>query len=225
MYSMYLHFEQKYEEWLKENITKEKNRRRREILEKGLGHGTVEFLRLVWYPTVGNFDNLYPEWEVRDFNNGYRYLDLAYMPGANKGGIEIQGYGPHARDLDVRRFKDLCWRHSLLALDGWTFLPIAYLSIKDEPKQCQQLVLSFIGKFISTDVHSELTWLEAEVVRFASRVLRPITPLELAAHLRISDRHARRILHRLVELNLLSIASGKKRARTYKLHIEFNPHE
>ena len=35
-----------------------------------------------------------------------------------KGGIEIQGYGPHARDLDVRRFKDLCWRHCLLALDG-----------------------------------------------------------------------------------------------------------
>ncbi|MNR53510.1 hypothetical protein D3C85_1735390 [compost metagenome] len=44
---------------------------------------------------------------MRDFNNGYRYLDLAYMPGGVIGGIEIQGYGPHARDLDVRRFKDI----------------------------------------------------------------------------------------------------------------------
>ncbi|WP_100405266.1 transcriptional regulator [Bacillus solitudinis] len=210
-------FEQALNVWLQKNISEEKNHRRREILKKGLGHGTVEFLRLIWYPTIGNFKHLYPEWEVRDFNNGYRYLDLAYMPGGTKGGIEIQGYGPHARDLDVKRFKDLCWRHSLLALDGWTFLPIAYLSIKDEPKQCQQLILSFIGKFISTKAPSHLSWLEAEVVRFCRRMLRPITPLELAKHLRISDRHARKILHRLVEQQILVVASGKERARTYKL--------
>lgn len=74
-----LTFEQALRDWLQKNIQEEKNQRRREILEKGLGHGTVEFLRLVWYPTVGNFEHLYPEWEVRDFNNGYRYLDLAYI--------------------------------------------------------------------------------------------------------------------------------------------------
>lgn len=212
-----LKFEQKYEHWLQENIYEEKNHRRREILEKGLGHGTVEFLRLIWYPTVGNFDHLYPEWEVRDFNNGYRYLDLAYRPEDAKGCIEIQGYGPHARDLDVRRFKDLCWRHSLLALDGWTILPIAYLSMKDEPKRCQQLILAFIGKFLSTDAPSQLTWVEAEVVRFASRLFRPITPREIANHLRISDRHARRILHNMVDSEILSVASGIQRSRTYKL--------
>ena len=212
-----LRFEQKFEEWMEDNISNEKSHRRREILERGLGHGTIEFLRLVWFPTVGNFDQLYPEWEVRDFNNGYRYLDLAYMPGGAKGGIEIQGFGPHARDLDVRRFKDLCWRHSLLALDGWTFLPIAYLSIKDEPQRCQQLILAFIGKFISTDVESQLPWLEAEAVRFARRLMRPITPLEFANHLGISDRHTRRILHKLVDLQIITVASGKERARSYKI--------
>lgn len=212
-------FDQQYELWIHMNILNEKNPRRLEILHKGLGHGTVEFLRSVWFPAIGNFNDLLPEWEVRDFSNGYRYLDLAYMPGGARGGIEIQGYGPHARDLDVRRFKDLCRRHCLLALDGWTFLPIAYPSIVEEPKQCQQLILSFVGRFVASDVPASLSWLEAETVRFARRLLRPITPLELANHLRVSDRHTRRLLHKLVELQILDIASGEQRARTYKLRM------
>ncbi|MGG3504460.1 transcriptional regulator [Paenibacillus lautus] len=212
-------FDQQYELWMHTNILNERNPRRLEILHKGLGHVTVEFLRSVWFPTIGNFNDLHPEWEVRDFGNGYRYLDLAYMPGDARGGIEIQGYGPHARDLDVRRFKDLCRRHCLLALDGWTFLPIAYPSIVDEPKQCQQLILSFVGRFVASDVPASLSWLEAEAVRFARRLLRPITPLELANHLRVSDRHTRRLLHKLVELQILVIASGQQRARTYELRL------
>ncbi|TLS38908.1 transcriptional regulator [Pseudalkalibacillus caeni] len=213
-------FEQAYEEWLQANILEEKNPRRLEFLEKGLGHGTVEFLRAVWYPTVGNLDHLYPEWEVRDFHDGYRYLDLAYKPKDSKGCIEIQGFGPHARDLDVRRFKDLCWRHSLLALDGWTILPIAYLSIKDEPKRCQQLILAFIGKFLSDEVQLQLSWVEAEIVRFARRLPRPFTPHEIAKHLKVSDRHTRRILHKMLDRQVLCIANGKARARTYKLRTE-----
>jgi hypothetical protein len=151
-------FDQKYEEWLQMNIMQEANPRRRGLIEKGLGHGTVEFLRTIWYPTVRNFDHLYPEWEVRDFG-GYRYVDLAYRPGGMNGAIEIQGYGSHARDLDVNRFKDLCWRHSLMALDCWILLPVAYLSIKDEPWRCQQLILAFIGIFLSTEVSSEVNFL------------------------------------------------------------------
>lgn len=212
-------FDQQYELWMHTNILNERNPRRLEILHKGLGHGTVEFLRSVWFPAIGNFNDLHPEWEVRDFSNGYRYLDLAYMPGGARGGIEIQGYGPHARDLDVRRFKDLCRRHCLLALDGWTFLPLAYPSIVDEPKQCQQLILSFVGRFVASDVPASLSWLEAEAVRFARRLLRPITPIELANHLRVSDRHTRRLLHKLVELQILDIASGQQRARTYELRL------
>lgn len=212
-------FNEEYDNWMQKHISEEKNHRRLELLKKGLGHGTVAFLRSVWFPAVGNFNNLYPEWEVRDFHSGYRYLDLAYMPGDAKGGIEIQGYGPHARDLDVRRFKDLCRRHCLLALDGWVFLPITYLSIQDEPEECQQLVLSFIGRFISMDTPSQLSWLEAETIRFARRMLRPFTPSELAHHLRVSDRHARRILHGLIDMSILSIASGKQRGRSYKLKL------
>lgn len=210
-------FAQKYEAWLQSQIAAEKNHRRREILEKGLGHGTVEFLRTIWFPTVRNFDYLYPEWEVRDFHNGYRYVDLAYMPGGLKGGIEIQGYGPHARDLDVRRFKDLCWRHCLLDLGGWTFLPIAYPSIQEEPERCRQLVLAFIGRFMSPDSPDQLAALEAETLRYARRVMRPFPATELASHLRVTVRYARRLLQHLAELELVRVTNGKQRNRLYGL--------
>lgn len=212
-------FDVEFERWMQENIENETNPRRRELLEKGLGYASVEFLRQIWFPSVGNFNHLYPEWEIRDFNNGYRYLDFAYMPGGIKGCIEVQGYGPHARDLDVKRFVDLCKRGCFLALDGWTTLPIAFLSIKEEPKYCQQIILSFIGKFISCDVQSELSWIQAETLRYSRRLLRPFTPLELAKHLRISDRHSRRVLKRLVQLELLKVSSGETRARTYELNL------
>ncbi|MGE6578071.1 transcriptional regulator [Paenibacillus xylanexedens] len=215
---MSIDFDEAYEVWMHSLLEKETNPRVLSRLENGLEHGTLEFLRSVWFPVMKNFNHLQPEWEVRDFHNGYRYLDLAYLPGNGvKGGIEIQGYGPHARDLDVRRFKDLCWRHCLLTLDDWIFLPIAYLSIKDEPKRCQQLVLSFMGKFIATDVPTSLNWIEAETVRYARRIIRPFAPSELATHLRITDQHARRVLHSLIDQQVIHVASGTQRYRTYIL--------
>ncbi|WP_281885878.1 transcriptional regulator [Paenibacillus sp. YYML68] len=212
-------FNLEYELWMQKQIEHEKNNRRRELLQKGLSHGTVEFLRKIWYPVVGNFDHLYPEWEVRDFNNGYRYLDLAFIRGNMKGDIEIQDYGSHARDLDTRRFKDLCRRQSLLSLDDWIYLPIAYLSIREEPEFCKQLILSFLGKFVSCEVNAELSCLEAETVRYARRSLRPFKPNELAAHLRVTDRYARRLLHGLVEKQYLLVVGGNVRYRSYRLNI------
>lgn len=210
-------FEQQYRVWLEEQMMAETNPRRRELLEKGLGHGTVEFLQTIWFPTVKNFDFLYPEWEVRDFHNGYRYVDLAYMPGGMKGGIEIQGYGPHARDLDVRRFKDLCWRHCLLALDGWTFLPVAYPSIQEEPERCRQLVLAFIGRFISPDASIQLAALEMETLRYARRVMRPFPAQELASHLQVTERYARKLLQCLMAMGLVKITNRQQRYRLYGL--------
>ncbi|MNN44633.1 hypothetical protein D3C81_1589320 [compost metagenome] len=101
-------FDDVYLEWLERQIDEETNPRRR------------DFLRFIWYPTIGNFNDLYPEYEVRDFNNGFRYLDLAYRPGNAKGCIEIQ----------------------------------AYLSIREDPGVCKQLVLSFVGKFLSNAISS-----------------------------------------------------------------------
>lgn len=216
-------FEKTMNDWLSRQITEETNPRRRELLHKELGHGTKEFLRCIWYPAVGNFNHLYPEWELRDYGNRYRYLDLAYMPQGAKGCIEIHGYRSHARDIEAWRFKDLCMKQAYLTLDSWLFLPVAYLSIVEEPEVCKQLVLTFVGKFISMspDIHANpshtLDWIENEALRFVRGIMRPFTTEELAMHLQRSDRQARRILNKLVDMNLLDITNGQQRYRTYQL--------
>lgn len=213
-------FDNVYEEWLKEQIDNENNPRRRELLQNGLGHGTTEFLRAIWFPAVGNLQHLYPEYKVRDLNNRMRYLDLAYMPGGAKGCLEIQGCRSHARDVDINRFKDLCMKQALLVLDDWRVLPVAYLSIRDDPEICKQLVLAFVGKFLSMDAPSKLNSSEAEALRFARKLIRPFTPKELATHLRFSEQHTRIILRSLVDQKWLTVASGKQRYRTYCLSYE-----
>jgi hypothetical protein len=210
-------FETKLEEWIAKQIAEEANPRRREFLQKGLGHGTLEFLKLVWFPVIGNFEHLHAEWEVQDLHKGYRYLDLVYMPGGAKGCVEVHGYRSHARDIEVWRFKDLCMKQALMGFDDWLFMPLAYLSIPEDPELCKQMVLSFVGKFVCMPIAGDLDWAEAETLRYARRLLRPFTWEELAAHLRRSERHTRRILVQLVEKHYLAVVGGRLRYRTYQL--------
>jgi len=97
------------------------------------------------------------------------------------------------------------------------FLPIAYLSVEEEPEVIKQMTLSFVGRFVSLSLNQSLSWVEAEAIRFARGVIRPFRVEELALHLNRSSRQARRILEKLVEMNLLIIHNRQQRYRTYQL--------
>lgn len=215
-------FDQVYKKWIEKQIAEETNPRRRELLKKGLSYSTIAFLKRIWFPVFGNFNHLYAEYEVRDLDNKIRYLDLAYLPGGGiKGCIEIQDFRSHARDIEAGRFKDLCMKHASLALDDWYFLPIAFLSIRDEPSVCRKLVLSFVGKFLSLNdsmILRDLSWSEAETLRFARRLMRPFEVGELSSHLLLSHNRARVVLRSLLSKNLIIVASGKQRYRTFRIN-------
>lgn len=210
-------FDEIYTSWLEKQIAESDSPRRRERLKAGLSYASIAFLKYIWLPAIGNLDHLYAEYEVRDLNNNYRYLDFAYLPGHAKGCIEVQDYRSHARDIEAGRFKDLCMKQALLTLEGWSFLPVAYLSIKEDPSLCKQLILSFVGKFLASSQTASMHWAEVETLRFAHRLLRPFTPAELALHLQLSDNRTRVVLRKLVDKKLLDAHSGKQRYRSYLL--------
>jgi hypothetical protein len=73
-------------------------------LKEGHGHAEKLFLELVWWPIFRHFDYLFPEFEVRDFQDGYRYLDFAFIYLSFRVCFEIDGFGPHSRDMNRRQF-------------------------------------------------------------------------------------------------------------------------
>lgn len=203
--------------WIKEHEERRSGERRRR-LQEGHGHAEKLFLELVWWPAVGHFRALHPEYEVKDFQDGSRYMDFAYIRLPYRMGIEIDGFGPHLRDVDRTRFGDNLMRQNQLVLDGWKVIRFSYDDITNKQRRCQQLILQMLGRWFGE--HEPVVALlgrEQDIVRLAAGSLEPITPAQVAEHLRIRPENARRWLHRLQAKNVLRSATGGVRIRSYVL--------
>jgi hypothetical protein len=193
-------------------------------LKEGHGHAEKLFLQHVWWPAIGHFEHLHPEFEVFDFKDGTRYLDFAYIRSPFQVCFEIDGYGPHARDASRRQFADNLLRQNHLIIDGWKVIRFAYDDIQEKPRRFQQMLQQLMGRWFGDEqVPVKLTWKQKEIVRIAIHKNVPITPLEVCRRLGISDRYARELLRQLVEANVLLPASGTHRVRSYRLNVSEQP--
>ncbi|WP_240041267.1 DNA-binding response regulator [Paenibacillus ginsengarvi] len=145
-------------------------------LQEGLGHAEKLFLGSVWWPAVGHFDHLHPEYEVYDFKDGTRFLDFAYLREPFQVCFELDGYGPHLRDTSRWQFADQLWRQNHLVIEGWKVIRFAYDDIQDKPRRCQQLIQQLLGKWFGDDIRNspKLTLKQREIIRFAIHAGRPI---------------------------------------------------
>lgn len=64
---------------------------RRGRLDRGHRHGESLFLRNVWWPLRGGFEDLHPEYEVLDWRGRSYFADFACLPGFVKLLFEIKG--------------------------------------------------------------------------------------------------------------------------------------
>ena len=89
---------------------------------------------------MANFYILYPEFEVKDFRDGTRYIDFAYIRQGLKLAIEIDGYTTHASQISRTQFSDGLIRQNDLMIDGWKILRFSYDDVKDRPRMCEQII-------------------------------------------------------------------------------------
>jgi hypothetical protein len=140
-------------------------------------------------------------------------------------GIEIDGFGPHLRNVSRWQFSDQCRRHNYLTIDGWKVLRFSYDCLSDKPRVCQQELQQFMGRWLGEGTVVEVApAVEKEIVRLAMRLIRPITPRDVVEELGIRGPYARKLLNRLMEKGWLVPNSGTKRIRSYRLDLDRKPY-
>lgn len=209
-----------YDAWLAEHRKKSKGERRRR-LEQRVGHAEKLFIIKVWWPLFGRFDNLHPEFEVKDFKDGWRFLDFAILVAGCKICIEIDGFGPHSRDIDRNRFSDHLMRQNHLILDGWLVLRFSYDDISEKPRACQQIVQQLIGRCAQRLVNEPipLTPIETLLVKIALSEAAPISPATATKQSGLHRTTVSRYLRALSDKQILLPAKvGAKKICSYRVN-------
>jgi very-short-patch-repair endonuclease len=188
-------------------------------LENGLGHAEQKFLQNVWWPMHHHFENLHPEYEIRDYKEGYRYIDFAYILPYFRVAIEIDGLGPHWRNISKWQFSEQLQRQNSLSIDGWHVLRFTFDDVDEHPRLCQQTIQQLMGRWRdSTTSLQALSASEREIVRLTMLSASPITPKDVCDLLHVCNKHGQKLLHTLVQLRWLQPARGNVRITAYRLH-------
>ena len=153
-----------------------------------------------------------------DFKDSKRYLDFAYIRPAIRICFEIDGFGPHLKNISRWQFSDNLERQNQLVIDGWTVIRFSYDQVNEKPRRCQQIVQQVIGQWLGDELdQTSLSFIEKEVLRLAIRKGEAISPKEVENYLRLSDKTVKKVLSQLVDNKMLIPASGIKRIRSYRL--------
>ena len=210
-------FEEEYQAFMNAHLQARTGERLRRLQE---GHNQAEklFLEQVWWPIFNQFRYLHPEFEVNDFKDGKRYLDFAYIRPAIRICIEVDGYGPHLKNISRWQFSDSLERQNQLVIDGWTVIRFSYDQVKEKPRLCQQLVQQVIGRWLGDELDQiSLSLVEKELLRLAIRKGEDICPKEVGEYLKLSDKTVKKVLSQLVDKKMLIPASGMMRIRSYRV--------
>lgn len=213
-------FQIAHEAYISKHMSLRKGQRLRRLKE-GHGYAETSFLRYLWWKAFGNFDDLHPEYEVKDFRDGIRFIDFAFIRHSLKLAIEIDGYGPHYMELSRTQFSDQLIRQNHLILDGWLVLRFSLDDIKNRPRMCEQILQQCLGKYFcgSFAQDTSLTYIEKEILLFANSTNRPIKPIDVQKLFQFGQGKAQRILKEMLAKAILVPAGhGTSRIRSYSLN-------
>ena len=215
-------FEKAYSNWLdyhKSNASGERLRR----LTKKHGYGEKLLLQQAWWPVVGNFEHLHPEYEFVDSEGKTYYLDFAYVRLPRPTALESDGFGTHARDLDRDQFSWGLDRQNEIVLAEWNVLRFSHDKLKADPLACQQKIRRLLAT-LYTDEHTILNIYQREIVRRMRQSGAPLSIDEACALISKKEKFTRTQLHTLVELNILEPACDGKRERIHYYRLKPSDH-
>ncbi len=182
-------FEAEHEIWLQEHM-KRRTGERLDALRRGYGYGNRLFVERIWWPLVGHFDGLHPEYEVKDWRGRSYFADFMWEVGTARVVFEIMDYGSHGTDRTKYRM-DLN-RGLFLQSQGFQIYYIALDEMKENPAFILSSLRSILAPYLSVVQGGSLdvtprayTKIERELMRAAIRHHRVIRPTEVARELEL----------------------------------------
>jgi len=213
-------FDAVFEKWFEAHVAESKGERRRRLKEK-YGNAEIAFLRNVWFPIFGSLDHLIPEHEVMDPTGRVRFMDNAYVYACCLWDLEVDGFGPHLRDIDRWKFADERRRDVIFQTMGWRIARFAYDDIIERPHECRRLLEAWIARFGPSTFVQERSPLCDTIVRRAMALGGEVRPREARAWLGLSDKPTLAVLRRLVADGVLEpVPAGSLRVSLYRLRPE-----
>ncbi|MNJ60888.1 hypothetical protein D3C77_566510 [compost metagenome] len=102
-------FQIEHDKWISDHLRRRRGERL-DALKRGHGYGNRLFVERIWWPLVGHFHGLHPEYEVKDWRGRFYFVDFMWGIGAIRIVIEVMDYGYHGtdrtkyrRDLNLNR--------------------------------------------------------------------------------------------------------------------------
>ncbi|MGN7455921.1 hypothetical protein ACTHPH_14015 [Paenibacillus pasadenensis] len=216
-------FDSAHAAWLQRHVDA-RTGERKDRLRRGHAHGEILFLRAVWWPLFGHFDDLHPEYEVKDWRGAACYLDFAWFAEGVRFNIDVKGFGPHVQQMDRSGYRREAMREMFLHSHGFRTLTVAYDSLKEEPNQVRDLIAQIArsGSDFSVGIKGDgagegMNRVDAALLSYARAHGGDIYPFKAAEAIGVHRRTAAIHLKRLAEKGLFeSVAAGGKVCR-YRL--------
>ncbi|MFC5468363.1 DNA-binding response regulator [Cohnella suwonensis] len=216
-------FEADYGKWLEQQLFRCEGERARR-LKGGLGHAEKEMLIQVWWPAFGKLRHLQPEYEVTDFLEGKRFIDLAYIRPPIKIAFEIDGFGPHLQRISRDQFSNQWVRQMHLLNNDWIVVRISYDDVRQRPRLWQQLIQQMMWRLFGESAEGAFETVSAaekEIVRLAIRLGRPLKLPDVQLTVPCGYRMARATMDKLVRRQWFqSEGGGVRRMHSWRLILD-----
>ncbi|MFD0674173.1 hypothetical protein [Cohnella sp. GCM10027633] len=181
-------FDSNHEQWVKDHL-KRRTGERLDALRRGHGFGNRLFIEKAWWPMVGHFEGLHPEFEVKDWRGRPYYVDFMWIVGMIRIVFEIMDFGTHGTDRSNYR-KDLN-RGLYLQSHGCLVFFISLDELKENPGFVISALRNSLTPYLLAENRtvgsgvSTYSKIERELMRAAIRNNRILRPAEAAKQLEL----------------------------------------
>ncbi|MCM3634703.1 MULTISPECIES: hypothetical protein [Paenibacillus] len=207
------------DKWLQKHLASRKGERR-DALKRGHGYGNQLFIEQIWWPLMGHFNGLHPEYEVKDWRGRAYYVDFMWKLGGYRFVFEIMDYGSHGKERSKYRM-DLN-RGLFLQSQGFHYIELSLDDLKENPMFILNMLQSILSSYLVVTIEQngeilrKFTKIERQLMSFAIRHNRILKPVHAARELELYKATVIKYCRILVEKGKLRAVPSGVSGRVYQ---------